>query len=125
MLSSFRLQKHFTTSSYAKTQTATPHIKIVPSVVPVIGVQLHKAKLKLKTGQCAELTATVFPSEASNQDVIWTSTSPHIVEISTEKHKAIITGKQAGRAVIIVTTAEGKFRDLCTVHVQPYMTQPK
>ena len=30
--------------------------------------------------------------------------------------------KSAGRAVVIVTTAEGKFRDLCIIHVQPYMT---
>lgn len=36
-----------------------------------------------------------------------------------------ITGKSAGRAVVIVTTAEGKFRDLCIIHVQPYMTNPK
>ncbi|PEZ02262.1 hypothetical protein CN326_20125 [Bacillus sp. AFS018417] len=125
MLSSFRLQKHFTTSSYAKTQTDTPHIKLVPSVVPVIGVQLHKAKLKLKAGQRAELTAAVLPSLASNQELIWTSNSPDIVEINATKHKAIVTGKQAGRAVIIVTTAEGKFRDLCIVHVQPYITKPK
>ena len=33
--------------------------------------------------------------------------------------------KSAGRAVVIVTTAEGKFRDLCIIHVQPYMTNPK
>ncbi|MEI4830209.1 Ig-like domain-containing protein [Bacillus sp. FJAT-53711] len=125
MLSSFRLQKHFTTSSYAKTQTDTPHIKLVPSVVPVIGVQLNKAKLKLKTGQRAELTATVLPSLASNQELIWTSMNPDIVELNTVKHKTTVTGKQAGRAVIIVTTAEGKFRDLCIVHVQSYMTQPK
>ncbi|KMP64680.1 ABC transporter substrate-binding protein [Bacillus cereus] len=36
-----------------------------------------------------------------------------------------ITGKSAGKAVVIVTTAEGKFRDLCVIHVQPYMTNPK
>ncbi|PGZ97685.1 hypothetical protein COE51_13435 [Bacillus pseudomycoides] len=122
MLSSIHLQKD---SSYTKTQIDTPHITIVPSVVPVIGVQLHKAKLKLKTGQCAELTAAVLPSQASNQELIWTCMNPDIVEINTAKHKATVTGIQAGRAVIIVTTAEGKFRDLCIVHVQPYMTQPK
>ncbi|WP_242221239.1 Ig-like domain-containing protein [Bacillus cereus group sp. BfR-BA-01380] len=118
-------QKYLTSSSCAEIQTDLPHITIVSSIVPVIGIQLHKAKLKLKAGQRAELTATVLPSQASNQEIIWTCTNPHIVEIHTEKHKATLIGKQAGRAVIIVTTAEGKFRDLCIVNVQPYMTKPK
>ncbi|MEI4801423.1 Ig domain-containing protein [Bacillus sp. NPDC077411] len=125
MQSPFHSQKHLTSSPCAAIQTDLPHITIIPSIVPVIGIQLHKAKLKLKAGQRAELTATVLPSQASNQEIIWTCMNPHIVEIHTEKQKATVIGKQAGRAVIIVTTAEGKFRDLCIVHVQPYMTKPK
>ncbi|MDC2863968.1 MULTISPECIES: Ig-like domain-containing protein [unclassified Bacillus (in: firmicutes)] len=125
MQSPFHSQKHLISSSYAAMQTNLPHTTIIPSIVPVIGVQLQKAKLKLKTGQRAELTAAVLPSQASNQDIIWTCMNPHIIEIHTEKQKATVIGKQAGRATIVVTTAEGKFRDLCTVHVQPYIIKPK
>ncbi|WP_020062694.1 Ig-like domain-containing protein [Bacillus sp. 123MFChir2] len=121
----FHPQKHLISSSCAAMQTDLPHITIIPSIVPVIGVQLQKAKLKLKTGQQAELTAAVLPSQASNQDIIWTCMNPHIVEIHPEKQKATVIGKQAGQATIVVTTAEGKFRDLCTVHVQPYIIKPK
>ncbi|HDX9577760.1 TPA: Ig domain-containing protein [Bacillus pseudomycoides] len=121
----FHSQKCLASSSSAEIETDLPHIAIVPSLVPVIGIQLQKAKLKLKAGQRAELTAAVLPSQASNQEIIWTCTNPHIVEIHTEKQKATVIGKQAGRAVIIVTTAEGTFRDLCTVHVQPYLINPK
>ena len=125
MQSPFHSQKHLISSSCAAIQTDLPQITIVPSIVPVIGIQLQKAKLKLKTGQRAELTATVLPSQASNQEIIWTCMNPHIVEIHSEIQKATVIGKQAGRATIVVTTAEGKFRDLCIVHVQPYMTKPK
>lgn len=125
MQSPFQSQKHLISSSCAAIQTDPPHITIVPSIVPVIGIQLQKAKLKLKTGQRAELTAAVLPSQASNQEIIWTCMNPHIVEIHPEKQKATVIGKQAGRATIVVTTAEGKFRDLCTVHVQPYIIKPK
>ncbi|PGB00624.1 hypothetical protein [Bacillus toyonensis] len=49
-----------------------------------------------------------------------------VIGIHMQKNKLKIkTGKSAGRAVVIVTTAEGKFRDLCVIHVQPYMTNPK
>ncbi|SFC31757.1 Ig-like domain (group 2) [Bacillus sp. 491mf] len=125
MQSPFHSQKHPISSSCAALQTDLPHISILPSPVPVIGIQLQKAKLKLKNGQRAELTAAVLPSQASNQEVIWTCTNPHIAEIHTEHQKATVIGKQSGRAVIIVTTVEGKFRDLCIVYVQPYIIKPK
>ena len=63
--------------------------------------------------------------QATNQELIWTNMNSDVITIYPKGDTVTITGKSAGRAVVIVTTAEGKFRDLCVVHVQPYMTNPK
>lgn len=113
------------TNSSCPNIQSKPQISLAPSVVSVIGVHIQKNKLKIKVKQNAELTAFVLPVQATNQELVWTNMSPNVVTISTKHDKAIITGKNAGRAVVIVTTAEGKFRDLCIVHVHPFITNPK
>ncbi|MBY0600206.1 Ig-like domain-containing protein [Bacillus bingmayongensis] len=102
-----------------------PQISLAPSVVSVIGVHIQKNKLKIKVGQSAELSASVLPIQATNQELIWKNMNHDVITVITEKDKVIITGKNPGRAVIIVTTAEGKFRDLCVVQVHPFITNPK
>ncbi|MFJ8530200.1 Ig domain-containing protein [Bacillus sp. NPDC094106] len=114
-----------TNTSCLNIQSNSPQISLAPSVVSVIGVHMQKNKLKIKAGQSAELSAFVLPVHATNQELIWTNMNPDIITIHTQQNKTIITGKNAGRAIVIVTTADGKFRDLCVVHVHPYITNPK
>ncbi|CAI8716981.1 BIG2 domain-containing protein [Bacillus pseudomycoides] len=112
------------TNSSCPNIQSKPQISLAPSVVSVIGVHIQKNKLKIKVGQSAELSAFVLPVQATNQGLIWTNMNSDVITVHADDGKAIITGRNPGRAVIIVTTAEGKFRDLCVVHVQPYMTNP-
>ncbi|MEK4738617.1 hypothetical protein BW897_10060 [Bacillus cereus] len=114
-----------TSTSRLSIQPNPPKISIAPSVISVIGVHIGKNKLKIKTGQSTELSASVLPMQATNQELIWTNMNSDVITIHPKGDTVTITGKSAGRAVVIVTTAEGKFRDLCVVHVQPYMTNPK
>ncbi|QWI77595.1 Ig-like domain-containing protein [Bacillus mycoides] len=79
----------------------------------------------MKTGQSTELSASVLPMQATNKELIWTNMNSDVITIYPKGETVTITGQSAGRAVVIVTTAEGKFRDLCVIHVQPYMTNPK
>ncbi|MBJ8005934.1 MULTISPECIES: Ig-like domain-containing protein [Bacillus cereus group] len=132
MLAAFQ-QKHIrkfspitnTSTSRLNIQPNPPKISIAPSVISVIGVHMGKNKLKIKTGQSTELSASVLPMQATNQELIWTNMNSDVITIYPKGDTVTITGRSAGRAVVIVTTAEGKFRDLCVVHVQPYMTNPK
>ncbi|MDM5461435.1 Ig-like domain-containing protein [Bacillus cereus] len=132
MLAAFQ-QKHIrkfspitnTSTSRLNIQPNPPKISIAPSVISVIGVHMGKNKLKIKTGQSTKLSASVLPMQATNQELIWTNMNSDVITIYPKGDTVTITGKSAGRAVVIVTTAEGKFRDLCVVHVQPYMTNPK
>ncbi|MDM5426683.1 MULTISPECIES: Ig-like domain-containing protein [Bacillus] len=114
-----------TSASRLNIQPNPPKISIAPSVISVIGIHIQKNKFKIKTGQSADLSAYVLPMQATNQELIWTNMNSDVITIYPKGDTVTITGKSAGRAVVIVTTAEGKFRDLCIVHVQPYMTNPK
>lgn len=114
-----------TSASPLNIQPNPPKISIAPSVISVIGIHMQKNKLKIKTGQSADLSASVLPMQAANKELIWTNMNSDIITIYPKGDTVTITGKSAGRAVVIVTTAEGKFRDLCVIHVQPYMTNPK
>ncbi|WP_459500788.1 Ig-like domain-containing protein [Bacillus sp. C1] len=115
---------HITNTSCPNIQS-TPQISLTPSGLSVIGVHMKKNKLKIKVGQSAELSAFVLPVQATNQELIWTNMNPSIAVMISNKDKIIITGKSPGRAIIIVTTNEGRFRDLCIVHVHPFLTNPK
>lgn len=112
-------------SSCLNTQPNPSKISIAPSVISVIGVHMQKNKLKIKAGQSTELSASVLPMQATNKELIWTNMNADIIATYPKGDVVTITGKSAGRAVLIVTTSEGKFRDLCIVQVQPYMTNPK
>ena len=114
-----------TSASRLNIQPNPPKISIAPSVISVIGIHMQKNKLKIKTGQSADLSASVLPMQAANKELIWTNMNSDIITIYPKGDTVTITGQSAGSAVVIVTTAEGKFRDLCVIHVQPYMTNPK
>ncbi|EJR56522.1 hypothetical protein COJ48_19760 [Bacillus cereus] len=114
-----------TSASCLNIQPNPPKISIAPSVISVIGIHIQKNKLKIKMGQSADLSASVLPMQATNKELIWTNMNSDVITIYPKGETVTITGKSAGRAVVIVTTAEGKFRELCIVHVQSYMTNPK
>ncbi|WP_410981751.1 Ig domain-containing protein [Bacillus cereus] len=114
-----------TSASCLNIQPNPPKISIAPSVISVIGVHMQKQKLKIKTGQSIELSASILPERATNKELIWTNMHSDIITIYPKGDTVTITGNAPGRAIIIVTTAEGKFRDLCIVHVQPFITNPK
>ena len=61
----------------------------------------------LFTGDTATLTATVQPSNATNQNVTWSSDKP---DVATVDAAGKVTAVGAGTATITVTTADGESR---------------
>ncbi|GHT49816.1 hypothetical protein FACS189440_16160 [Bacteroidia bacterium] len=87
---------------------------IVEATVAVTGVSLDKTTLDLLVDATGQLTATVLPENATNQNVNWISDNDSIATVSTT---GLITAKAAGIATIIVTTEDGNKTDTCTVTV--------
>ena len=83
------------------------------ATVSVTGVTLTPASLSLFTDDTATLTATVQPSDATNQNVTWSSDKPEVATVEN----GVVTAKAAGTATITVTTADGNKTATCAVTV--------
>ena len=82
--------------------------------VPVTGIRLYSPVLTIHRNKTAQLTATIYPLNATNQEVIWTLSNQNIVTISDT---GLVTGIQAGTVMIFATSAEGGFRQAAVIRV--------
>lgn len=87
----------------------------------VTGVALDQSTLTLIEGDTAQLTATITPDKATNQEVRWSSDPDGIVNINTDttdSKKATVTAAAEGTATITATAADGsEVSDSCSVTV--------
>lgn len=83
-------------------------------VVPVTGVSVSPASATLTPGATKQLTATISPSDATNQSVTWTSSATGVATVSSS---GLVTGKSPGTATITAKSADGAGTASCTVTV--------
>lgn len=88
-------------------------ITVHNSNVPVAGVSLDKNAMSITEGSSELLTETVTPSNASDQEVIWTTSNASVATVSS----GIVHAVAPGSATITVTTEDGGFTATCTVTV--------
>jgi len=81
----------------------------------VTGVSLDKDNITLEIGETATLTATVYPEDAANKTVSWTSSNTAVATVIN----GTVTAKEVGETTITVITEEGKFTATCIVKVTP------
>lgn len=65
-------------------------------------------------GDTHQLTATVFPADASNQSISWNSSDPSVLSVDAN---GLVSAVNAGTAFITVTTSDGGFTSSCEVTV--------
>ncbi len=94
--------------------TATCDITVnTPPVVDVTGVSLDSSSVEVNITLTTTLTATINPSDATDQSVTWSSTDTDIATVSD----GVVTGISVGTAYVIVTTTDGGYTDSCLVTV--------
>ncbi len=89
------------TTSNGKTATCSVTAK---ATVSVTSVSLSQTNLSLKEGDSAMLSATVFPSNATDKSVTWKSSDTSVVTVNNGE----ITAVGEGSATITVTASNGK-----------------
>ena len=89
-------------------------LTVVEPIVSVINISLNKTSAVLILDDTETLIATVSPSNATNKNVIWTSSDRSVVTVSN----GVITAVGVGTATITVTTVDGGYTASCTVIVE-------
>ena len=97
-----------------------------PDTIPVSGITLDPASVELVDGESITITAVISPSDATNKQVIWSSSSPSIkvsngtitTSFSPDAPISLINGKRAlGHFSITAATADGNKKAKCQVTV--------
>ncbi len=70
--------------------------------IPVTGISVSPTSLTLQMGEGSTLNATIFPEEATNKDIIWTSSHP---SVATVDNQGFVTTIERGTTMIIATSA--------------------
>ncbi len=88
----------------------------VTDTLPVSSVTLNRTSASVEIGKSITLSASVAPANASNKNLIWTSSAPNIATVQN----GVVTAIAEGTAVITATAADGsgKFAT-CNVTVTP------
>ena len=109
-----------TATSGSKSVSAS--VKVVVDTQPVIvtvvhptGVSLNKTSASLYVGKSLTLNATVKPSNATNKDVIWSSSNTSIASVNASGK---VTAKKAGKTTITVATKDGGHKASATITVK-------
>lgn len=79
--------------------------------IPVENIELSAYTLELTEGEEADLTATVYPTFATDSAVIWTSGDETVAEVTNGKVRAVSAG------TCTVTAAAGGQKAECSVQV--------
>lgn len=88
-------------------------ISISVSGISVTGISLNKTSTNLNVGAEEQLTATISPSDATNKNIVWSSSDSSIVSVDNGLIKAL----QAGQVTISATSEDGNFSATCLVNV--------
>ncbi|MGN0150501.1 MAG: Ig-like domain-containing protein [Clostridia bacterium] len=83
---------------------------------PVTGITLSDKVIELGVDYTAKLKATVYPTDATDKSVTWTSADPAVASVSSD---GTVTGLSYGKTTVTATTNDGGLTASCIVKVKP------
>lgn len=92
----------------------TPDTITSSTVIPVSGVGLAPSESSLVVGDTIQLVSTVYPVNATNKAVTYTSSDAEVASVS---ETGLVTALSAGTATITVTTTDGSKTDTSSITV--------
>lgn len=95
---------------------ATCVVTVAAPVIRVTGVALNLSSISLTLGgQPKTLVATVTPTDATNQEVVWRSSDSQVAGVDAN---GLVSAVAAGQAVISVSTTDGGHSAMAQVVVE-------
>lgn len=104
------------------TSVDNPNVTAICNVtvgVSTTAIKLDDSKKIMYTGDTTKLSYTITPTNATNTDVVWSTTDSSVVSVDA---KGNIRAVAAGTAVIILKTADGLYMSTCTITVKDKAT---
>ena len=103
--------------------TLTVHYKEYPaqqitltvSPIHVIDITLNTDLIRLRVGETAQLTASVNPTDATNQSINWSSSNSTVLSVSAT---GLATAKKVGEATITASSVDGNKTATCDFYVK-------
>ena len=87
---------------------------LVHSIIKINEITLSKESLELEVSNSETLTATILPENATNKDLVWTSSDSTIASID---ETGIVTANKVGECIISVSN-NGNIYAQCNVKVE-------
>ena len=100
--------------AFLRSQTGSSSSVPVVLFIPVSGVQLPFKVMSIEVGETVTFTVMVTPENATNPNVIWSSSDKRVATVSSS---GLVTGVKAGTTTITVRTEDGDFTATCVVTV--------
>ena len=85
-----------------------------PNATTVESVEVNPSVHAMAPNAKKQLTAVVYPTNAANKNVTWTSDNEAVATVDAA---GIVTAKTVGTATITATTEDGGYTDTCVVTV--------
>ncbi len=104
-------QGEVTITAAAGDKSATCKITVEKKVVPVSSISLNTTTGSLTIGETIQLTATVLPSDATDNTVTWTSSNTDVATVDN----GLVTAISAGETTITATAGECSASCMVTV----------
>ena len=95
-------------------RVVNPNEPVIDDYIDVVGVSLNNTNITLLKGDSYTLLATINPSDATNKNVIWTSSNS---DVATVDDFGKVTAIKNGSATITVKTKDGGKSMVCHVKV--------
>ena len=90
--------------------------------VLVTSISLNTSSSTLTVGDTKQLTATVYPSDATDKSVSWTSSNTSVATVSSS---GLVTAKSAGTATITCKANDGSGKSAtCSITVESGTVEP-
>jgi uncharacterized protein YjdB len=96
--------------------TVNCYVSGTTTEIAVRRVSLNKTEWLPLVGETLKLVATIFPANATNQNITWSSSNTGVATVDANGK---VTARGSGTATITVKTEDGGYTATCTVIVVP------
>ena len=83
--------------------------------IPITKISIEPSDPILTIGSTLKFVATVYPSNASTKNLVWSTSAPNVAMVSKD---GLVSAVGVGKAVITVKSSDGKTSASCTVDVR-------